>query len=56
LYRIIAFANGDVLLPITSKHLDLLKLAAGCPAQLRAGAAEVMGRNSGHTSSRRVLL
>jgi hypothetical protein len=39
----------DGLVP--QKHLDLLQLPAGSPAQLRARAATVMGRDSGHAGS-----
>src|SRR5712692_9804760 len=41
---------------VPEKQLDLLKLAAGSPAHLRAGPAKVVGRNSRRTNRDRILL
>jgi hypothetical protein len=40
---------------VPKEHLDLLKLAAGRAAQLRASATQIMRRNPGYAGFRRVL-
>ena len=41
---------------VAQEHLDLLKLATGCSAELRAGPSQVVRRDAGGTNGRRVLL